>query len=123
MAAPVPVTTLPAKREAYVDESELIAEPRAKMQRPEVSPRFRPKRSDKGPHASTESPAQTEYPVKRNPMSWEDFPTWARIAGSKGLRVWLSATPRNRMQNRQAMTLAPRPAPADACSLFVVLDA
>src|SRR5213592_3705460 len=104
MLAPMPVSTRPATMPPYVAERKEKQEPDANSANPARSPLRRPNRSDKGPQISTESPALREYPVKRWPISSDDLPTLARIAGRRGLTIWLSATPRKRTRKRHKTT-------------------
>ena len=54
-------------------------------------------------------------------MSEEDLLTWARMAGRRGLRTWLSATPTNRTKKRHRTTLKPWPG-RDIRALFEMFD-
>lgn len=120
--APMPVTTLPARRIWNPEARNEMPEPAAKTARPLNKPGLRPKTSERGPQKRTDRLAHKEYPVNRYPMSEDDLPTWARMAGSSGLSIWLSATPIKRIKKRHAMTLISSFGRDDIRALLEMLD-
>ena len=87
MLAPIPVSILPRSKGSKVFDRNVVTDPSENNIRPDNRPRFRPNLSERGPQKSTETAAENEYAVKRNPTADDDLPTWALIAGRSGLMI------------------------------------